>query len=119
MVYKSQPIKTLTFEEVPKVFQLCQGSQPFIGDLNGDQIDDFIFNNCDENTANYQYGKMQVAIYNKELHSYDVGAFRDKMVDPDCGGLESLIKKPELTTPHSVSMIDFDGDCLSDLFVTV
>lgn len=41
------------------------------------------------------------------------------MVDPHCGGLESLIQKPELTTPHSISMIDFDGDCLSDLFITV
>ena len=70
---------------------MCQGSQPFISDLNGDQIDDLIFHNCDESAAGYAIGKMQVAIYNKELHSYDVGAFRDKMVDPNCGGLDSLI----------------------------
>lgn len=24
-----------------------------------------------------------------------------------------------MTTPHSVSMVDFDGDCMSDLFMTV
>ena len=41
------------------------------------------------------------------------------MVDPDCGGVASQIKEPMLTTPHSVSMVDFDGDCMSDLFMTV
>ena len=41
------------------------------------------------------------------------------MVDPDCGGLKSKIQTPELTTPHSISMVDFDGDCMSDLFLTV
>jgi hypothetical protein len=25
----------------------------------------------------------------------------------------------KLTTPHSVTLVDFDGDCISDLFVTV
>ena len=30
-----------------------------------------------------------------------------------------MIENPVLTTPHSVSMVDFDGDCLSDLFLTV
>jgi len=41
------------------------------------------------------------------------------MVDSDCGGFTSQVETPSLTTPHSVSMIDFDGDCLSDLFLTV
>ena len=41
------------------------------------------------------------------------------MVDPTCGGLASPVAAPELTTPHSVSMLDLDGDCLSDLFLTV
>jgi hypothetical protein len=45
------------------------------------------------------------------------------MIDPDCdgvnGGLQSQLKEPKLTNPHSVSMVDFDGDCLSDLFMTV
>lgn len=50
-----------------------------------------IFNNCDENVANYEFGKMQVAMYNKDNHVYDVGMFKDQMVDPSCGGLDSLI----------------------------
>ena len=41
------------------------------------------------------------------------------MVYPDCGGKKSQIENAELTTPHSVSMVDFDGDCMSDLFMTV
>ena len=28
-------------------------------------------------------------------------------------------KSKRLTTPHSVALIDFDGDCMSDLFMTV
>jgi hypothetical protein len=60
-----------------------------------------------------------VALYNSNTHEYEVSPFRESMVDPECGGKQSLVTKPELTTPHSVSMIDFDGDCLSDLFLTV
>ena len=62
---------------------------------------------------------MNVALYNSDTHSYDIGSFRDLMVDKECGGITSMIEEPELTTPHSVSMIDFDGDCMSDLFLTV
>lgn len=60
-----------------------------------------------------------MALYNPETKKYDIGGFREMMVDPDCGGAKSRIDSPELTTPHSVSMVDFDGDCLSDLFMTV
>ena len=116
MVFKAGNIKSLSFEEVPGSFQMPQGSQPFIGDINGDQIDDIIFNNMEADPKN---GKLNVAIYNEETNKYDVGGFRDLMVDKNCGGAKSRIEAPELTTPHSVSMVDFDGDCLSDLFMTV
>ena len=116
MVFKPGNVKSLTFEEVPQVLTMTQGSQPFIGDLNGDQIDDIIFNN---HKADAKLGKLNVALYNSETHKYDIGNFREQMVDPSCGGAKSKIVAPELTTPHSVSMIDFDGDCLSDLFMTV
>jgi len=64
-------------------------------------------------------GRLNVAIYNKETHKYDIGNFRDLMVDPNCGGVQSRIENPEMTTPHSAAMIDFDGDCMADLFLTV
>ena len=35
------------------------------------------------------------------------------------GCLNKKSTSRRLTTPHSVSMIDFDGDCMSDLFLTV
>jgi hypothetical protein len=54
-----------------------------------------------------------------EKNGYDVQNFKNAMVDEDCGGLTSVIDNPMLTTPHSVSMPDFDGDCMSDLFITI
>jgi len=37
MVFKqNNAVRTLSFEEVPTIFYLTQGSQPFIGDVNGD-----------------------------------------------------------------------------------
>ena len=44
------------------------------------------------------------------------------MVDENCYGADSIKSKidaPMLTTPHSVSMVDFDGDCMADLFITI
>jgi len=116
MVYRQQSnIKTLTFIEAPQTLHLTSNSQPFIGDINGDQIDDIIFNNA-EAVSN---GKINVAIYNQTKQAYTISNFKDTMVDPECGGFTSPIEAPMLTTPHSVSMVDFDGDCLSDLFLTV
>ena len=45
MVYKSNHIRSLSFMETKDIFYLHKDSQPFISDLNGDMIDDIIFNN--------------------------------------------------------------------------
>lgn len=117
MVFKAGGnIKSIQFQEVPQILYLTKGSQPFVGDINGDYYDDVIFNNMD---AKGPGGKLDVAIFNPETKKYDIGNFKDKMVDPNCGGLASPLAAAELTTPHSVSLVDFDGDCLSDLFLTV
>ena len=39
--------------------------------------------------------------------------------DETDGCLQRKSGKRRLSSPHSVSLIDFDGDCLSDLFLTV
>ena len=39
--------------------------------------------------------------------------------DETVGCISSKISKKKLSTPHSVSMIDLDGDCMSDLFLTI
>jgi len=77
-----------------------------------------LFNN-EESATKSKNGRLSVAIYNKEKNTYKIDSFYETMVDHDCGGKESQVSKPELTTPHSVSMVDFDGDCLSDLFITI
>jgi len=50
MVYKQGNVKSLIFMETPHIFELKDGSQPFISDLNGDQFDDILFNNDDPKT---------------------------------------------------------------------
>ena len=115
MVFKTTGnVKSLTFQESTEILYLSKDSQPFIGDLNGDYIDDIIYNN-----VNGKSGKLEVAIFNSKTGVYDVSNFKDTMVDPTCGGVNSKVTNPSLTTPLSVSMIDFDGDCLSDLFLTI
>lgn len=118
MVYKSSDIRSLTFMETNDILYLTHDSQPFIGDLNGDMIDDIIFNNA-ENNHHTAKGRLNVGIYMPEKNAYDVHNFKNAMVDEDCQGLTSIMEKPMLTTPHSVSMPDFDGDCMSDLFLTL
>ena len=41
------------------------------------------------------------------------------VLDETEGCLQKKIGKRKLSTPHSTSMIDIDGDCMSDLFLTV
>lgn len=116
MVFKSEgTMKSLNFIEGPQTLNLTKDSQPFVGDINGDLYDDIIFNNLNAGPG----GALNVAIFNPRLKKYDIGNFKDKMVDPSCDGLTSPLKNVELTTPHSVSMLDFDGDCLADLFITI
>ena len=81
-------------------------------------VDDIIFNNAATN-VHTRNGRLNVAIFMPEKNAYDVHNFKNAMVDEDCGGLTSAIDNPMLTTPHSVSMPDFDGDCMSDLFITI
>lgn len=85
MVMKEQKIKSISFIKVSQEFKMTKYSQAFIGDLSGDQIDDILFNNEDAKAG----GKLQVAIFNTKLLSYDVANFKETMVDPDCNGYTS------------------------------
>lgn len=118
MVYRSNNIRSLSFMETKDIIYLYKDSQAFISDLNGDMIDDIIFNNA-ENNQFTQKGRINVAIYNSDKNSYDLHNFKTAMVDDDCGGLQSPIDNPILTSPHTVSRPDFDGDCMADLFLTI
>ena len=109
-------IRSLEFVESPSVLTLTAGSQPFVSDLNGDQIDDVLFNNDEESTK-----KLTVAIFNSQKDAYDLVSFHDVMIDQETchGSPKSPLVNPILSSPHSVSMVDFDGDCMSDLFLTL
>lgn len=119
-VYQTSRVQSMTFMEVKDWYNLTRDSQPFIGDLNGDMIDDIIFNNANnDNFTNAGQGRLNVAIFMPNKNEYDIHNFKNALVDEDCGGLTSQIENPLLSTPHSVAMPDFDGDCMSDLFITV
>ena len=86
-VYQTGRVQSLTFMEVKDSFNLTKDSQPFVGDLNGDMIDDLIFNNAndDQHTQNGK-GRLNVAIFMPGKDKYDVHNFKNAMVDEDCGG---------------------------------
>lgn len=64
---------------------------------------------------------LKLALQKKNPREFHVDSFEALMLDTDEteGCLQRKVGKRKLTTPHSVSMLDFDGDCLSDLFLTV
>ena len=82
-------------------------------------IDDVLFNNQDNVASTSQNGKLNVALYNLENNKYDVGNFHELMVDPECGGVQRMIEDPELKTSYSAAILDFDINCMADLFLTV
>ena len=85
MVFKTGNIKSLNFIERPEIFYLTKDSQPFIGDLNGDMIDDILFNNQDDSAAT-KSGRLNIATFNSKTNSYDIANFRETMIDKSCGG---------------------------------
>ena len=42
-----------------------------------------------------------------------------RVQDAEEGCISSDMSHKRLTIPHSTAMIDFDGDCMADLFMTV
>ena len=86
-------------------------SQPFIADLNGDFIEDVMFNQPGQTDIMiaFQVPGDPAALL---MQSFNSGLIAG---DEDC--LAPFDSK-QLTTPHSTAMLDFDGDCMSDLFLT-
>ena len=86
-------------------------SQPFITDLNGDFLEDVMFNQPGSSDIMIAF---QVPSDPTALH---MTSFNDALIadDDDC---MTPFDSKQLTTPHSVAMLDFDGDCMSDLFLT-
>lgn len=104
--------KYLEFEETPIRLGLESGSQPFIGDLNGDYLEDIIYTDTNH--------ELKVAFQKRNPLEFTITDFDHSMLvtDETEGCLVRKTGKRRLSVPHSTSLIDFDGDCLSDLFIT-
>ena len=97
-------------------------SQPFIADLNGDYLDDILYT---ETSATSQ---ILVALQLPQLTVDDPPMFHTSQFDTmmrvqgenmEEGCIGHSLENKRLTVPHSAALIDFDGDCLADLFLTV
>ncbi|CDW73884.1 UNKNOWN [Stylonychia lemnae] len=105
--------KYVDFEEQKMQIPIESGSQPFIADLNGDYLEDIIYTDVNHD--------IKVAFQKRNPAELFVTDFDQALLvtDETEGCLQKKNVKRKLSVPHSTSLIDFDGDCLSDLFITV
>ena len=111
---------TFEFRTLPYTQRIETDSQPFIGDLNGDFLDDMMFTEA---------GASNQILVNLQVPQSDIGdppifyqtTFENALLvrDEEEGCISKTIENKRLTVPHSTALVDFDGDCLADLFVTV
>ena len=108
--------RTLGFTQVIEA-----DSQPFIGDLNGDFLEDVLF------TESGPSAQIMVSLQIPEAAPGDAPAFHTTRFEnalvgseeDEPGCITKTIENKRMTVPHSAALIDFDGDCLADLFLTV
>jgi integrin alpha FG-GAP repeat containing protein 1 len=103
------------YNEIKPFITIESNSHPFIADINGDFLEDVMYTSED--------GSIKVAFQTASgseetfvTRSFDQAIPMDKP-EQDC--LTRSSSSVRLTSPHSVSLIDLDGDCMSDLFLTV
>lgn len=104
------------FDELKTFLKIESKSHPFIVDLNGDFTDDVMYTDTSSNKIKIAY---QAVVDGEE--TFVIRDFYDaipmKTLEPDC--ITKTIPNARMTSPHSMSLIDLDGDCMSDLFLTV
>lgn len=104
------------YDESNHPIKIESNSHPWIADLNGDFLEDVMYTDPSSNKIKIAFQ----AIANGE----EVLIIRDfyeaipmTKLEPDC--ITKGLPNARMTSPHSMSMIDLDGDCMSDLFLTV
>ena len=110
----------IEFHTLPYSLKIELDSQPFVGDLNGDYLDDIMFT---EPGATSQV-MVALQIPEKVLDqppTFFTTTFEHALLirDENYGCIDKPIENKRLTVPHSIGLVDFDGDCMADLFVTV
>mmetsp|Transcript_30171 Transcript_30171/g.46097 ORF Transcript_30171/g.46097 Transcript_30171/m.46097 type:complete len:140 (+) Transcript_30171:413-832(+) len=87
-------------------------SQPTFLDINGDMIMDFIYV-TPSNQSKVAVGKDTEA---KDFEAVDLSEFiMTPKQNPDC---QTPDPSSYISTPHSNSFIDLDGDCMPDLYIS-
>ena len=114
-VGKEAGIEDFSWNINSNIITIETDTQPFIADINGDFLEDVVFNQPGQSDIMVAF---QVAQDPTLLHvvSFNEAITGVEYSEPGC--LSPLGSK-SLTTPHATAMIDFDGDCMADLFVTV
>ena len=99
-----------------------------MGDLNGDFLDDIMYTEAGSSS------QILVALQLPASQPSDPPLFYTTSFDhalvirsnpnaaensPESACIQKPIENKRLTVPHSTALIDFDGDCMADLFVTI
>ena len=116
-IFDKAPVSLDIVEQPNFALSIEQGSLPFVSDLNGDFLEDILYS---EALAPH---KIKVAFQTLNPSEFIIKDFETSMlvIDETEGCLQrgTNFGSRKLSTPHTAAQIDFDGDCLSDLFLTV
>lgn len=93
--------------------ELHNGGQPFILDINGDMLTDFIY------VSNEATPKIKVALGNSyNSQQFNITSFSDFVMSPaDDPHCKAPSEDDLLATPNSNAYMDLDGDCIPDIFM--
>mmetsp|Transcript_1471 Transcript_1471/g.987 ORF Transcript_1471/g.987 Transcript_1471/m.987 type:complete len:294 (-) Transcript_1471:919-1800(-) len=115
IVALEQPIKGtfVVMESNPlNQYQLLDQSQPFITDLDGDLTNEYLVNSISGGLTLVTFNISAGTLKEDDFYSNYVILPSD---DPAC--LQPN-QNDVMSIPHSSSILDFDGDCQPDLFLT-
>lgn len=90
-------------------------SQPMILDLNGDQYMDVLYQPSD--LAHFKGLTVALGTIDPDIYKFD-DFFKDYVVKDQPSQCLAPSETDKISIPHSISFVDFDGDCKPDLLLT-
>lgn len=90
--------------------ELLGNIQPFWLDIDADMVTDFLFQDGKDKGIKVARGR------SKDSSSFEIINFEDMLLDdPDCYTFQG---EDLISSPHSNTFVDLNGDCLPDIFMT-